>query len=143
MRLEELNTIVEVDMSSAITVRVKGNFNKIDSFFEKAKEGVKIGKLDKYGKMGVDALAANTPKNTGKTAASWDYRIDRKNGETAIQWFNTNRNDGVCVAIVIQYGHVANGTYVRGVDYINPAMRPVFDEIADGVWKEVTGERNN
>ena len=124
-------------MVKPITVKVHGDFGKIDGFFERLKESFDVGKLDKYGKMGVDALAEYTPKDTGKTAASWDYRIVRKDGETSIQWFNTNRNDNVCVAVVIQYGHVANGTYVRGVDYINPAMAPVFNEIAEGVWKEV------
>jgi len=125
-------------MDSVISVRVKGNFNKLDSFLEKSKEYFKHGNLDKYGRMGVKALSNYTPKDTGKTADSWDYRIVRKNDEISIQWFNTNRNDGVSVAVIIQYGHVANGKYVKGIDYINPAMRPVFNEIAEGVWKEVS-----
>ena len=91
--------------------------------------------LDKYGRRGVDALSAATPRESGETANSWEYRVTKN----SIEWYNTNVVDGVNIAIILQYGHgTGTGGYVRGYNYINPAIRPIMDEIAEEVWKEVT-----
>ena len=122
-----------------ITFHQKGDFSRTQKFFERALEVVKLGELDKYGRMGVEALAANTPVDSGKTAASWHYEIVRQNGSVSIRWYNTNENKGYNIAILLQYGHgTRNGGYVRGRDYINPAIQPLFDEIAETAWKEIT-----
>lgn len=122
-----------------IVIKQIGDFKKTDSFLERAKNLAHLGVLDKYGKMGVDALKAGTPVRSGKTANSWDYTIERSKGYAAIVWSNSNINKGVNIAVIIQYGHGTGwGGYVEGVDYINPAMKPVFDKIAEEVWKEVT-----
>lgn len=122
-----------------ITFRQRGDFKKLNSFLEKMKEVINVGDLDKYGRMGVEALKANTPKDTGKTADSWGYEIERTDGVAKIVWTNTNINDGVNIAVILQYGHgTGTGGYVRGIDYINPAMRPVFENIAESAWREVT-----
>lgn len=95
--------------------------------------------LDKYGRIGADALAQNTPKDTGRTASSWSYEINNTKGGQSIEWFNSHVNDGVNIAVIIQYGHgTGTGGYVRGVDYINPAMAPVFEQIKNDILKEVT-----
>lgn len=122
-----------------ITFKSKGNFNKLSSFFERAKEAIKIGDLDKYGKEGVEALREATPKDTGKTADSWYYQIDRVEGSVSISFHNSNIQNGVPIAIILQYGHGTNhGGWVEGRDYINPAIQPIFDRIAEDAWKEVT-----
>lgn len=119
----------------------KGDWSRTNSFLEKALEVIKFGELDRYGKRGVDALANATPKDTGKTAASWSYRIIHEKNSTRIEWLNSNKNKGVLIAILIQYGHgLQNGVFVEGVDYINPALRPVFDSIAEDAWKELVDE---
>lgn len=121
-----------------ITFRHKGDFSKTRSFFERILNTVKLGELDRFGRMGVDALAAATPKDTGQTAASWEYEIRRSHGSVSIDWYNTNYNNGVNIAVILQYGHgTKNGGFVRGRDYINPAIQPVFDEIAESAWKEI------
>ena len=99
-----------------------------------------VNALNRCGRSGVSALSDATPKDTGITASSWDYRLLSKGrGKYAIEWFNTNINKGVVIAILIQYGHgTGKGGYVQPTDYVNPAMRPVFDNLADTVWKEVT-----
>lgn len=95
--------------------------------------------LNKYGKMGVSALASATPKEDGSTAASWDYEVVNEDGCATIYWTNDDQNDGVYIAVILYYGHgTGTGGYVEGRDYISPAIRPVFDFIADAVWKEVT-----
>jgi hypothetical protein len=95
-------------------------------------------RLDTYGMRGVDALSNATPKDTTETSKKWGYRIVEKPGEITIEWFNTNIVDGNQIAVLIQYGHATGtGGYVVGRDYINPAMQPIFDEIADEVWKKV------
>lgn len=94
--------------------------------------------LAKYGQLGVDALASATPKDTGKTANSWNYEITKENGKYTIYWTNSNINDGVPIAVILQYGHgTGSGGYVQGRDYINPALRPIFDQIAEDAWEEV------
>ena len=121
-----------------INIRQKGDFKNLSSFLEKTKEKLNLGLLDKYGREGVAALQAATPKDTGKTSESWYYKIERKNGRVSLTFHNSNQNKGVPIAIILQYGHATgNGGYVEGVDYINPALRPIFDKIAEEAWKEV------
>ena len=106
---------------------------------ERAKEVVHLGNLDKYGREGVAALAAATPIDTGKTASSWVYEIVREAGSASIIFSNTNVVNGEKIAVLLQYGHgTRNGGYVVGRDYINPAIQPIFDKIAEDAWKEVT-----
>ena len=122
-----------------ISFRQKGDFSKLTSFLERAKESVKIGDLDKYGREGVAALSSATPIDSGKTANSWNYEITNKNGSVTISFNNSNIQNGVPIAIILQYGHgTRNGGWVQGRDYINPAIQPVFDEIVDKAWREVT-----
>ena len=122
-----------------ISFRQKGDFSKLTRFLERAKETVKIGDLDKYGREGVAALASATPVDTGLTASSWYYEIQRNNGSVSITFNNSNIQNGVPIAVILQYGHgTNNGGWVQGRDYINPAIRPIFDKIATNAWKEVT-----
>lgn len=122
-----------------ITFQQKGDFSKANKFFEKLLNVIKLGELDKYGRKGVEALSLATPRNTGKTAESWEYEILRSHDSVSINWYNTNENKGVNIAVILQYGHgTRNGGYVRGRDYINPAIQPIFDEIAETAWKEIT-----
>lgn len=122
-----------------ISFRQKGNFSKVTRFLERARESVGMGLLDKYGRKGVDALASATPVDSGKTAESWDYEIVNRKGSATIRFTNSNIVNGCPIAIVLQYGHATrNGGWVEGRDYINPALRPIFDELAEKAWKEVT-----
>ena len=122
-----------------ISFRQKGDFSKLTRFLERAKESVKIGDLDKYGREGVAALSSATPIDSGKTANSWSYEIINKDGSVTITFNNSNIQNGVPIAIILQYGHgTRNGGWVQGRDYINPAIQPVFDEIVDKAWREVT-----
>ena len=122
-----------------ISFRQKGNFHKLTNYLEKAKESIKLGNLDKYGREGVMALSANTPVDSGLTANSWYYIIENKKGSVSITFCNSNISEGVPIAIILQYGHgTGTGGWVQGRDYINPAIRPIFDRIADEAWKEVT-----
>lgn len=122
-----------------ITFKHKGDFKKLTGFLEKAKNLVRIGDLDKYGREGVAALAAATPVDSGKTASSWSYEIVHKEGTVSINFTNSNIQNGVPIAVILQYGHgTNNGGWVQGRDYINPAIQPVFDKIANNAWKEVT-----
>lgn len=122
-----------------ITFRQKGDFSKLTSFLEKARESVKLGDLDRYGREGVSALESATPVDTGLTAKSWSYNIENKNGSVTISFNNSNIQNGVPIAIILQYGHgTRNGGFVQGRDYINPAIQPIFDKIAENAWKEVT-----
>lgn len=121
-----------------ITFKHKGNFERTDRLLKGAKEKRYLKVLDKYGREGVAALSAATPTDSGLTAESWDYKIQNGSGGYKIMWTNSNVNDGVSIAIIIQYGHgTGTGGYVQGRDYINPAMRSVFDNIADKAWEEV------
>ena len=122
-----------------IKFRQKGDFSKLTRYFERVKEAVKLGDLDKYGRAGVAALASATPTETGKTASSWFYEISHNKGSATITFSNSNINKGVPIAIILQYGHgTGTGGWVEGRDYINPAIQPIFDEIANEAWKEVT-----
>ena len=122
-----------------ISFRQKGDFSKLSRYFERVKEAAKIGVLDKYGQEGVAALVSATPVDSGQTANSWYYEIKRQNGSVSIVFNNSHVNKGVPIAIILQYGHgTGTGGWVQGRDYINPAIRPVFDRIAEDAWKEVT-----
>ena len=122
-----------------IAIKAKGDFSKAEGFLNKLRTAIRNRKLESYGQMGVDALAAATPKRSGVTAASWFYRIEQSNDSATIVWSNSHRNKGVMIAIIIQYGHgTGTGGYVQGIDYINPALKPVFDKIANEAWEEVS-----
>ena len=117
---------------------IDGDFHKTNSFLKKIGKKTNSLSLDEWGKMGVDALSSATPVDTGKTASSWSYSIEKTEKGYRLNWNNSNVNDGVNIALIIQYGHVArNGVYVIGRDYINPALQPVFDKIEETAWREV------
>lgn len=122
-----------------ISFRQKGDFSKLTKYLEKVKEGFDVGILDKYGQAGVRALASATPVDTGLTANSWYYKIEKSKGSVSITFYNSNIQNGVPIAVILQYGHgTKNGGWVQGRDYINPAIRPIFDAIVEDAWKEVT-----
>lgn len=122
-----------------IKFKVSGDFSKTKNSLKKLKNVSELETLEKYGQLGVEALRAATPKKTGKTANSWDYEIVKEGDKASIYWTNSNINKNVNIAVILQYGHgTKQGTYVQGIDYINPAMRPVFESIANDAWKEVT-----
>lgn len=123
-----------------ISVKHSGDFRKIEKFLKK-NQNISFNRyLKMYAQKGVEALAAATPKDTGLTADSWSYKIIKDENTTSIVWTNSNVVDGwYNVALMIQYGHgTATGVYVEGIDYINPALRSIFDELAEEIWKEVT-----
>jgi len=121
-----------------VSFHYKGDNSKTSKWLEKLKRADFLSKLDEYGQLGVMALSAATPQDTGETAASWDYKIERKDDGAIITWTNSNVVHGVNIAVILQYGHgTRNGGYVQGIDYINPAMKPIFDGIAESAWKEV------
>lgn len=122
-----------------ITFKQKGDFSKLDRYFERVKEAARIGILDKYGREGVAALSSATPIESGLAANSWYYEIERNRGSARITFYNSDIENGFPVAIMIQYGHgTGTGGWVEGRDYINPAIQPVFDKIANEAWREVT-----
>lgn len=122
-----------------ISFRQKGDFSNLTKYLEKAKNVAKIGSLDKFGREGVAALSSATPVDTGLTASSWYYEIKHEKGSATISFHNSNIQNGVPIAIILQYGHgTRNGGWVEGRDYINPAIQPVFDKITNEAWKEVT-----
>lgn len=121
-----------------ITFRQKGDFKKLTGYLERVKEVFDIGILNRYGEEGVRALQEATPKDTGLTAASWEYKISRGTDSISITFNNTNIQNGIPVVILLQYGHATrHGGYVQGIDFINPALRPIFEKIAEGAWEEV------
>ena len=122
-----------------ISFRQKGDFSKLSGFLEKAKNGLRLGDLDKYGREGVSALASATPVDTGHTASSWSYQIVRKDGSVSIEFHNSNIQNGVPIAIILHYGHgTGTGGWVQGREYINSAIQPIFDKMANDAWREVT-----
>ena len=122
-----------------IKVTHKGSFKNVEAFLQRMKKREQFAALEKYGSSGVRALAAATPVDSSETANSWYYEIVDRPGYFSIQWLNSNMEDGISIAAIIQYGHATrNGSWVEGRDYINPAMRPIFDQIANDMWKEVT-----
>lgn len=127
---------------SMVNVKSTGDTKHLEKLLRKGLGRNWRSVLDKYGKQGVDALSSATPVRSGKTASSWSYEIVEEGGHVSVQWLNSNLQPGpggVNVAILIQYGHgTGTGGYVQGVDYINPALRPIFQAMADAAWKEVT-----
>ena len=123
-----------------ITFQQTGNTNKLTSFLERSREQFKLGILDKYGRLGVEALSAATPKDTTETARSWYYEIVRtSNNRVELMFCNSHFQNGCPIAVILQYGHTTrNGGWVEGRDYINPAIRPIFDNLANDAWKEAT-----
>lgn len=116
-----------------------GSYNRVEKFLQKLRRDDIFNSLDKWGREGVRALSSATPADTGLTGSSWSYEVQRKKGQYTLVWNNSNVRNGTPVAIWIQYGHATGtGGYVVGRDFINPVIRPLFDRIADDVWKEVT-----
>ncbi len=123
-----------------ITVKVKGNWDKTEHLFDRILHKGWYGILQKYGDKGVQALSAATPTDTGKTAASWGYEIEKKKGELTLIFTNSSNTSVAPVIILLQYGHgTNNGGYVRGIDIVNSTLQPVFEAMADEAWKEITG----
>jgi hypothetical protein len=126
---------------SSFSFESSGSFNSLEQFLKAASRGDIISSvLDKCGREGVAALASATPLDSGETKNSWNYKVEKTKGSYSIIWTNTHKTvDGDPIAIILQYGHgTGGGGYVQGRDYINPAMKPVFNNIADKVWKAVT-----
>lgn len=122
-----------------ISFKQKGDFKKLTNYLERVKTVVKLSTLDKYGKAGVAALRDATPVDSGNTANSWYYEINRTKNKISISFHNSNIQNGVPIAIILQYGHgTRNGGWVEGRDYINPSVKPIFDKMVKEVWKEVT-----
>ena len=122
-----------------ITITEKGNFNNTERYLSRLKNGPRLEVLNKYGSLGVAALSNATPLETGRTANSWYYTIVQRRGYYSIRWHNSHIEDGVPIAVILQYGHgTRTGGYVEGRDYIMPAMRSIFDQIAAEAWREVT-----
>ena len=122
-----------------VVFKHRGNFNNTEKFLKQATRTDYLRILEKYAKEGVAALALATPKDSGETANSWSYKISSSRGAYTISWANSNVVNGVPIAILIQYGHATgNGGYVEGQDYMNPALKPIFDNLANEAWKEVT-----
>lgn len=125
-------------MGAVIKLRQTGDFKRTEKFLSGLVGAHYMRKLKKFGEKGVEALKAATPVDSGKTAESWSYEIAEEAGRTSIFWKNSNINDGVCIAIILHYGHgTRNGGFVEGKNYITPAIQPILDEMADAVWKEV------
>lgn len=122
-----------------IRFRHRGDLKKTEAFLRHAEKGDFYKNVSVLAQKGVDALASATPKDTGNTASQWMYQIERDGASCKITWINNNINQGVNIALILQYGHgTGTGGYVEGRDYINPAIKPIFDQIAEDVWKEVT-----
>lgn len=122
-----------------ITFNLSGSDRKLRKVLKDLSEKNPSGILEKYGQMGVNALQENTPTDTGKTAASWGYRVKKTGSGYQIEFINTNVNKNVNVAVILQVGHgTGTGGYVRGIDYINPAMQPVFEKLAADLYAELT-----
>lgn len=121
-----------------IEIKQQGDFSKVTAFLERLKQGTNFSILEKYGRMGVEALQNATPVKTGLTASSWSYEIVQDKGKATIEFHNSNINNHVNIALILQYGHgTGTGGWVEGRDYINPALRPIFDNLADEAWREV------
>lgn len=117
----------------------KGDFKKTEKLLKKALGLNYRDVLDKYGRQGVAALSSHTPIESGETATSWTYEIEQKGSTISVVWYNNHVEKGCNIAIILQYGHgTRNGGYVEGRDYINPALRPIFDSLAEAAWREVT-----
>lgn len=118
-----------------IQFKQKGDFTALDNFFKKASNVINMNIIKNYCDEGIKALKLATPKDTGLTSESWSYEITRKSGLITISFLNSNINKGVPIAIILQFGHATkNGGWVEGIDYINPAIKPIFEKIADDSW---------
>lgn len=122
------------------SVSSSGTPGKTEAYLASIRNLNILGALDQYGRMGVEALSSATPVESGETARSWYYKVVRNGNIFAIEWHNSHQTEtGAPIAILLQYGHgTGTGGYVQGRDFINPAMRPVMDKIANEVWKVVT-----
>lgn len=121
------------------SLETSGTWQNTESWLKRMSKADIYKTLDKYGKMGVDALSKATPKESGETAGAWSFRTQISGRNAKIEWLNNHINQGVNIAVILQYGHgTGTGGYVQGRDYINPAIQPVFDQITESVWKEVT-----
>lgn len=121
-----------------IRFRQKGDFSKLTKYLKKAERADRLIDLDRYGREGVAALASATPVDSGLTASSWYYEKIIKNNRITIQFCNSNIQNGVPIAIIIQYGHgTGTGGWVEGRDYINPSIQPIFDKMSNDLWREV------
>ena len=126
-------------MADALRLTSFGDYKSAEKYLKDLAKGDVFRRLDEYGRKGVEALAAATPKDTGKTADSWSYEITYGMNRIGITWKNSNENQGIPIILLIHYGHgMPNGGYVEGRDFINPTMKPIFDEIEERIWKEVT-----
>lgn len=122
-----------------ISFTVSGSYKKTEKFLRDMDAAKYADGLDALAREGVQALMANTPKETGLTATSWDYTIEKKRGRVTITWTNSHVVSGIPVIVLIQYGHATGtGGYVQGIDVVNPALKPTFDKLATKVWQEVT-----
>lgn len=121
-----------------IKVKNRGSFMNVERFLQRAKDLRVMEKLERVGQLGVEALAEATPKDTGKTAASWSYEILKEDGRYKIVWNNSNVYRGINIALILQTGHATkNGGWVEGIDYVNPALKGLFDNMAEDLWREV------
>lgn len=119
-------------------VNHKGNFSDTEKFFNRVLKKNYLNILDDYGKLGVEALSMNTPADSGETANSWDYGIDKGDGTVTLYWTNNNENQGVNIALLLIYGHgTQNGSYVEGIDFVSPAIQPIFERMANETWDRV------
>lgn len=115
-----------------------GTFKKTTGYLKKVSKSLQEANFHKYGERGIIALKEATPKDTGKTSESWSYTIEKTDTSVTIGWTNSNVHNGVNIAVILQYGHgTKNGGYVKGIDYINPAMKPIFEQLAKEAWEEV------
>ena len=134
-----VENVSTVEGDRMINFRHKGDFSKLDRYLSMVKKAVRLDSLDDVCREGVSALVSATPKESGLTASSWSYEIIRSEGRVTINFNNSNVNDGVPIAVILQYGHgTGTGGWVEGRDYINPAIQPIFDKIANKAWREVT-----
>jgi hypothetical protein len=123
----------------SMTYTYSGDLKGTRGFLNRLKQDRFVDRLDKYGQMGVKALRDATPRDTGKTANSWGYVIEQNKDSVTITWTNSNENRSIPIALLIQYGHATrNGGWISGIDYINPALKPIFEQIATSAWKEVS-----
>jgi hypothetical protein len=123
-----------------ITIKQKGSFNNTETWLRKMKEKDRLAILSRYGSLGVNALSNATPTETGLTAESWSFSIVQRPGYYSIRWHNSHVEDGIPIAIILQYGHgTRTGGYVQGRDYIMPAIRPIFDQIVAEADKALRG----
>lgn len=121
-----------------IKVKVKGNFKRNEKFLKKNRDHEIMSILKKYGELGVEALANNTPIDTGIMADSWGYEVKKESSGYVLYWYNSKIQNGIEIAMILDYGHATrNGGYVEGRDFISPVLQPIFDEIAESAWREI------